>query len=271
NCHKKNPQPADTGLVGQAHTQNGKQAQNQGNWQTQRPKRVYRQVTKSNDQEAGPSGTKNFQGQEVNETQTTQKGTSNTFSVLNNIDDNNLEKESEEGELPAQDGETNISTMASTDNVSLMTAQTGTVNEESLEGNLEDQGTLKGKFKTSQDKSEGILEEELEYTPANEPVVNNDVRSTAADFTQVIDVINERPRNTQNASRSKGIAEEFISSEIINLEKDVLNHHALVIPLAIEAPVSSQLQPLLLTDGDQSEGEQSEGEQSEKGEDISEE
>ncbi|KAF5190176.1 hypothetical protein FRX31_020237 [Thalictrum thalictroides] len=261
NCHKKNPHLADTGVspAGQPHTQEGKHMQKQGTWQTQRSKKVYRQVTNSNALEAGPSGAKNSQGQEVNETQIVQKGTSNTFSVLNSIDDNNIEKE--DGEVAAQEGETGNNSMASTENPSPITVQAGRVTVGILEASLEDtQEKLNDNMQDSQEGLEDNLEEDL---VTKDPAVNSDVKVPDLD-TQVIDVNNAIYMRPQNTGRINGIAEEFISSEILNLEKEVLQHHSQVIPLAIEAPSDStqiQYQPFLITNGDQSEEEQSETEE----------
>ncbi|KAF5198371.1 hypothetical protein FRX31_012042 [Thalictrum thalictroides] len=266
NCHKKNPQLAGTGVspAGQPHTQEGKQLQKQGTWQTQRSKKVYRQVTNSNVLEAGPSGAKNSQGQEVNETQIVQKGTSNTFSVLNSIDDNNIEKE--EGEVEAQDGEAGNNNMANTENSSPTTVQAGTATVEILD-NLEDtQEKLNDNMQDSQEVLDGNLEEDL---VTKDHAANNDEKAPDLDFTQVIDVNNAILGSSQNTGRTKGIAEEFISSEILNLEKEVLQQHSLAIPLAIEAPpdpTQLQYQPFLITNGDQSEEEQSEPEEGSCGE-----
>ncbi|KAF5188663.1 hypothetical protein FRX31_021750 [Thalictrum thalictroides] len=225
--------------------------QKQGTWQTQKSKKVYRQVASSNALEAGPSGAKNSQGQEVIESQTAQKGTSNTFSVLNSIDDNNIEKE--EGEAATQEGGMGTDNMVNTEFPSPTTVG---ILEDSLEDNQEN---LKDKMEDCQEELDGNLESLI----TNEPVVNNEVE--VPDFTQVVDVSSTNPRRAQNTGRNNEIAEEFIRSEIHNLEKEVLLNHSEVIPLAIEAPPadSTQLQykPLLITNGDQSDEEQSETEE----------
>ncbi|KAF5182826.1 hypothetical protein FRX31_027587, partial [Thalictrum thalictroides] len=233
------------------HTQEGKQLQNQGTWQTQRSKKVYRQVTSSNALEAGPSGAKNSQGQEVIETQIVQKGTSNTFSVLNSIDENNIGKE--EGEVATQDGEVGIDNMVNTE---ISSPTTVGILEDSLEDNQE-------KLMDNMEDCQEELDGNLEGLVTKDPAVNNDV--VVPDFTQVIDASNTNPRRSQNTGRSNEIAEEFISLEIHNLEKEVLLNHSQVIPLAIEAPPSDstqlQYKPFLITNRDQFEGEQSETEE----------
>ncbi|KAF5174984.1 hypothetical protein FRX31_035429, partial [Thalictrum thalictroides] len=72
--------------------------------------------------------------------------------------------------------------------------------------------------------------------------------------TQIISLTFAEQGNTQNRNLGKDIAEEYVNTEMGNLEEEL----AQVSPLAIEAPPFNPSR--LLTHGDQSEEEQSEDE-----------
>ncbi|KAF5200969.1 hypothetical protein FRX31_009443 [Thalictrum thalictroides] len=75
--------------------------------------------------------------------------------------------------------------------------------------------------------------------------------------TQIISLTLEEQGNTQNRSLGKDIAEEFVNTEMENLEGEG-HEHSQVTPLAIEAPPFCPSR--LLTQGDQSESEEEQSE-----------
>ncbi|KAF5176121.1 hypothetical protein FRX31_034292 [Thalictrum thalictroides] len=165
----------------------------------------------------------------------------NTFSVLNNIMEDSLEED--------------IATAKVTDGIKEHHTQTQVEDSPHIEKAIATQHTeviteatvVKGGKKSNEE----------EATVAYNDHRGNTNLPSSPSSTQIISLILEEQGNTQNRSLGKDIAEEFVNTEMENLEGEG-HEHSQVIPLAIEAPPFCPSR--LLTQGDQSESEEEQSE-----------
>ncbi|KAF5190336.1 hypothetical protein FRX31_020078 [Thalictrum thalictroides] len=249
NCHKKNPQQEKQAPVRQGNGQNGKQQQ--GFWQTQIAKRVYKQVANHNSQEAGPSGAKNAHGLEVGATQVLPTATTNTFSVLNDISEDNLITEVVDKNDRAENTNALMQTVTKDTNAGNLVSEISTDTPvDVINGDT-----------TDSPPAVNVAEVPMQANEEGNPTINADSVNTLIP-TQVINLEHSGYRSPQNRSIGSAIAEEFINFEVLTIDEEI-NDHAQVTPLAIEGPlmVQKQSQALFLTNGNQSEEELSEEEE----------
>ncbi|KAF5177172.1 hypothetical protein FRX31_033241, partial [Thalictrum thalictroides] len=251
NCNKKNPQQEKQAPGGQGIGQNGKQQQ--GAWQTQKTKRVYKQVANHNSHEAGTSRAKDAQGQEVGDTQGLTAETTNTFSVLNDINEDN-----ESAEM-VDNNERTDNTTAQLQAVTIDTIAENLVSKVSTEATVTP--VMDTYVVTTEPAPAANVEEVPRQTNEEGNHTTISGRDTTPSPTQVINLEHPGYRSLQNRSIGSDIAEEFINSEVLTIDEEIQDH-AQITPLAIEGPlmVQEQGQVFFLTDGNKTEEDLSEEE-----------
>ncbi|KAF5194872.1 hypothetical protein FRX31_015541, partial [Thalictrum thalictroides] len=227
NCHKKNPQQEKQGPVVQNNGQNGKQQQ--GFWQTQKTKKIYKQVANHNSQEAGPSGAKDAQGHEFEATQGLPTAITNTFSVLNAINEDNEITEMEDKNDRAENTSTLIQAAANSNAgvlVSEISAGAPVVEvnatEMPMQANEEGNPTINGDTKNP-DPAVNATEVPMQANEEGNPKINT-ARDNTPSPTQVINLEHPGYRSPQNRSIGSAIAEEFITSEVLTIDREINDH-----------------------------------------------